>query len=133
MQHRTAAGLLVSVALMTTTLGWTTVSWGQAKIPRVGIITFFPIDDDATARLSLKPFRDMLTAQGWIEGKNVSLEYRSASSDPSRFAEAAAELREQSVFLNGTIDFMQIVADCRQEARRQLRSSGSGVKQSWSR
>jgi len=91
MQHRTAAGLLVSVALLTT-LGWTAVSWGQAKIPRVGIITFFPIDDDATARLSLKPFRDMLTAQGWIEGKNVSLEYRSASSDPSRFAEAAAEL-----------------------------------------
>ena len=34
----------------------------------------------------------MLDDRGWIEGKNVSFEYRSARGDPSQYAEAAAEL-----------------------------------------
>ena len=88
MKHRTAL-LLLSLALMTT-LALSTDSWGQAKTPRVGILTFFAISDDPTQQLWFKPFRRMLAEQGWIEGKNVSFEYRSAGSDPSRFAEAAA-------------------------------------------
>jgi len=40
----------------------------------------------------MEPFRRTLADRGRIEGKNVSFEYRSAHSEPSRFAEAAAEL-----------------------------------------
>jgi putative ABC transport system substrate-binding protein len=102
MKHRAAAVLLFSVVLMTT-LAWSTDSWGQEKIPRVGILTFFAISDDPTRDLWLTPFRRMLAEQGWIEGKNVSFEYRSAGSDPSRFAQAAADL----VRLNVDIIFAQ--------------------------
>jgi putative ABC transport system substrate-binding protein len=42
-------------------------------------------------------FRRNLADQGWIEGKNVSFEYRSANSDPSQFPGAAAELVEIKV------------------------------------
>ena len=91
MKHRTAAVLLFTVALLTS-LGWTDEGRGQAKIPRVEILSFDAVTVDATVGTWLEPFRGTLVDEGWIEGKNVSLEYRSAHNDPSRFAEAAAEL-----------------------------------------
>jgi putative ABC transport system substrate-binding protein len=39
----------------------------------------------------------MLAAQGFVEGKNVALEFRSARSDPAQLAEAAAELARLKV------------------------------------
>jgi putative ABC transport system substrate-binding protein len=88
MRDRTAAVLLLAL----TTLGWTGESSAQTKISRVGIPTLFAVTDDPTVGLWLEPFRRTLADQGWIEGKNVVLEYRSAGSDPTRFAEAASEL-----------------------------------------
>ncbi len=90
MKYRPAV-LLLTVALLST-LGWTGESWAQAKIPRVGILTFDAVTVDPTVGTWLEPFRRTLADEGWIEGKNVAIEYRSARSDPSRFAEAAAEL-----------------------------------------
>ncbi len=90
MKYRPAV-LLLTVALLST-LGWTGESWAQAKIPRVGILTFDAVTVDTTVGTWLEPFRRTLADEGWIEGKNVAIEYRSARSDPSRFAEAAAEL-----------------------------------------
>jgi putative ABC transport system substrate-binding protein len=40
----------------------------------------------------LQVSRRILAGEGWIEGKNVAFEYRSAHSDPSQFAETAVEL-----------------------------------------
>jgi putative ABC transport system substrate-binding protein len=91
MKHRTAAVLLLSVALLTT-IGWTEESWGQAKVARVGILTFDAVTVDPTVGSWLEPFRRTLADEGWIEGKNLSFEYRTARSDPSRYAEAAAGL-----------------------------------------
>jgi putative ABC transport system substrate-binding protein len=82
--------LLLTIALLTT-LGWTGESWGQAKIPRIGILSFGWGATDDVVRQRLEPFRRTLADQGWIEGKNVSFEYRS-TSDPSQLAEFAAEL-----------------------------------------
>jgi putative ABC transport system substrate-binding protein len=91
MRHGTAAVLLLAAALLTSP-GWNGETWAQAKIPRVGILTFDAVTVDPTVGTWLEPFRRTLADEGWIEGKNVSLEYRSARSDPSRFVEAAAEL-----------------------------------------
>ena len=91
MKNRVAAVLLVAVALLAT-LGWTGESWGQAKLPRIGILTFFAFTDDPTLGLWFEPFRRTLADQGWVEGKNVSFEYRSAYGNPPQFAEAAAEI-----------------------------------------
>ena len=90
MKYRIAAVLLLT-ALMVTSLVWTGESWAQAKIPRVGILSFRGTTDEEI-REWVKPFRRTLADQGWIEGKNVAFEYRGAQSDPSQPVEAAAEL-----------------------------------------
>ena len=71
MKHRTAAVLLLTVALLTT-LGWPGESWGQAKIPRVGILTFRQDLTGDQAKRWWEPFPRTLANQGWIEGQNVS-------------------------------------------------------------
>jgi putative ABC transport system substrate-binding protein len=53
------------------------------KIPRIGII-----DDSAL----WNPFRQALNDAGYIEGKTIAYEYRSAEGDPARLAGAAADL-----------------------------------------
>jgi putative ABC transport system substrate-binding protein len=78
--------LLLAVALLTS-LGWTEELLGQTKLPRVGILSF----QGLTSGPGIEPFRRTLADHGWIDGKNISLEYRGARSDPSQLAEAAAE------------------------------------------
>jgi putative ABC transport system substrate-binding protein len=91
-QNRVASVLFMASAVLTI-LGWTGEAWGQANLPRVGILTFSPITDDNTYwKAWVDLFRTNLAAQGWVEGKNVSFEYRNAHGDPSQFAEAAADL-----------------------------------------
>ena len=58
MKHRSAAELLLIVALLTS-LGWTEESWAQAKIARVGILSFdWRLTDDPKAMV--RPFRRTL-------------------------------------------------------------------------
>jgi putative ABC transport system substrate-binding protein len=47
--------------------------------------------DEATLRW-YEPFRRTLAQHGWIEGKNVSFEYRSARGAPPRLSEVVTEL-----------------------------------------
>ena len=90
MKNRVAAVLLVAVVLLAS-LGWTGESWGQAKLPRVGILNYGGTTDDEVKQW-VEPFRRKLADRGWIEGKQVAFEYRRAVGDPSQLAEAAAEL-----------------------------------------
>jgi putative ABC transport system substrate-binding protein len=92
MQHQVAALLLLAIALLISP-GWTGEVWGQTKLARVGILTFSAIDDDnAWWQTWMELIRHKLSDRGWIEGKNISFEYRNAHGDPSRFAEAAVAL-----------------------------------------
>jgi putative ABC transport system substrate-binding protein len=91
MKSRVAAVLLVAGLL--TTAGWTGKAWGQTTLPRVGILTFAALDDNnAWWKTWMELIRRGLADRGWIEGKNVSFEYRDAHGDPSRYAEAAEAL-----------------------------------------
>jgi putative ABC transport system substrate-binding protein len=58
---------------------------------RVGVLSFRGTTDDEVKEF-LKPFRRTLADQGWIEGQNVSFEYRTFLGDPSKRAEVAADL-----------------------------------------
>ena len=91
MKNRVAVVLFLAVALLSS-FGWTGESWGQAKLPRVGILSSFPIRDDPSLSKWFEPFRRKLADEGWIEGKNFLFNYPSAPNDPSRLAGAAAEL-----------------------------------------
>ena len=93
LKNRVATVLLLAASLLTT-LGWTGEAWGQEKLPRVGILTFASATDNPAWEIWFEPFRRTLADRGWIEGKNVAFEYRSAHSDPSQLPEAAAELVE---------------------------------------
>ena len=96
MQSRVTAVLVLSL-LALTSLSWTGEAWGQDRIARVGILSFFAVNEDPDKEPWVGPIRQKLAELGWVEGKNVSFEYRSAQSDPSKFAKAAKELIEREV------------------------------------
>ena len=96
MKNRVAAVLLLAGAMLNS-VGWTEQAWGQSTLPRVGILSFKVANDPEWDLIWMAPFRRELAVQGWIEGKTVSFEFRSALSDPSQFAKAAIELVELKV------------------------------------
>src|SRR5262249_16114516 len=55
----------------------------RSSRPRIGIIDDAPMWDD---------FRRALHDLGYVEGQNISFEYRVAQGEPVRLADAAAEL-----------------------------------------
>jgi ABC-type uncharacterized transport system substrate-binding protein len=71
--------------------GWPIVASAQQrppKIPRIGIIDDAPIWDH---------FRRGLRELGYVEGRDVTIEYRSSGGEPERLAAAAADLAKLSV------------------------------------
>ena len=80
--------LLVAAAALTIA-GWAGEAWSETNVKRVGMLSLFGRSDDASwDRLWMQRFRRHLAAQGWVEGKNVAFEYRSARGDPSQFPKA---------------------------------------------
>src|SRR4029079_17171885 len=63
----------------------------QSSSVHVGVLS---IDDKQPW---FAPFERTLAAHGWIPGKNVSLEYRNAGGDATRFEETARELVRSNV------------------------------------
>src|ERR1044071_1789704 len=66
------------------------------KVPRIGYLDFRSSD--------LKAFRQGLRDLGYVEGRNIAIEYRSAESDIDRLAPLAAELvrRKVDVIVTGS-------------------------------
>jgi putative ABC transport system substrate-binding protein len=61
----------------------------QAKVPRIGYVT--PTAADPTSP-RIKAFQQGLRELGYIEGKNIIVEYRFAEGNPERFPDLVAEL-----------------------------------------
>jgi putative tryptophan/tyrosine transport system substrate-binding protein len=79
--------------LILTTLFLATVNPTHAqqtgKVPRIGFL------DNSTASsmaVLLEAFRQELSKLGWIEGKNITIEYRFAEQKNERLPELAADL-----------------------------------------
>jgi len=68
---------------------------GQAQQPerirRVGVLLLWR-ENDPMARASVTAFAQAIGRFGWIEGKNVRIDYRFAAGDPTLFKTYAAEL-----------------------------------------
>jgi putative tryptophan/tyrosine transport system substrate-binding protein len=61
------------------------------KVPRIGLLLFASADDAAYAKL-IEAFRRGLRDLGYVEGRNVMIEYRFAGNTHERLAQLAAEL-----------------------------------------
>ena len=64
------------------------------KVPRIGVLDFFPSSSSADF---LEPFRNGLAERGYIDGRNIQVEYRSAEQSSDRAAELAADYVRQEV------------------------------------
>src|SRR5215831_19206470 len=62
---------------------------GDGKVPRIGYLDFRSSD--------LKAFRQGLRELGYVEGRNIAIEYRSAEEELGRLAPLAAELAHLKV------------------------------------
>lgn len=61
----------------------------RSSSPRIGILSGFANDGENDVRMV--PFREALRDLGWIEGRNITLDYRQ-SNDPARLDGIAQEL-----------------------------------------
>ena len=61
------------------------------RMRRVGVLSGFPADyPEMVARMAT--FRQAMQEQGWSEGRNLQIDYRSAGADAARIKFYAAEL-----------------------------------------
>ena len=64
----------------------------QAKrVPRVGVLMPFS-KDDQIARGDVTAFAQALGRLGWVDGRNIQIDYRFAANDPALFKTYASEL-----------------------------------------
>jgi putative ABC transport system substrate-binding protein len=96
MNNRFAAVLFLAGSVLTGS-AWTGQVWAQEKLARIGVLTTWSIADNPSWEQFLGVFRGALADRGWVEGQNLSFEFRSANNDPSLLAPAAAELVEIKV------------------------------------
>jgi len=61
------------------------------RVRRVGVLIAFPENDPITQAL-VTAFAQALARLGWIEGKNIRIDYRFAAGDAALFKTYAAEL-----------------------------------------
>jgi putative tryptophan/tyrosine transport system substrate-binding protein len=66
----------------------------KPPMPVIGILTTASAEANNTR---LRAFREGLGATGYVEGQNVSIEYRWAEADSGRLPELAAQLVHQQV------------------------------------
>jgi hypothetical protein len=87
-ENRKWAGVLAIFVLLMACVG---IAHAQqaGKVPRIGFLS--PFSPSATA-LWLEAFRQGLRDLGWVEGKNISIEYRYAEGRNERLPDLAADL-----------------------------------------
>ena len=66
----------------------------QTKVPRIG---FLVVGSPASVSSRIEAFRQGLRERGYVEGKNIVVEYRYGDGKPDRMAEQAAYLVQQKV------------------------------------
>jgi putative ABC transport system substrate-binding protein len=91
-----------------TLLGGTALAWPLAghaqQPPRIGVLTPFN-DRDTEGQSRVSAFREALREAGWVDGRNIRIEYRWAAGDPDRIRAYAAEivgLAPEAILANST-------------------------------
>jgi putative ABC transport system substrate-binding protein len=92
-------------------IGWPLAARAQQAIRRIGVLTFLA-EEDKESQTRLTAFGEALARLGWLDGRNVVIEYRWANGDPVRAQTHAKELIALSpdVFLVGGSTAMRVLA-----------------------
>jgi putative tryptophan/tyrosine transport system substrate-binding protein len=88
-----AVEFIVTLALSMLVTPPTVTTQPRSEVPRIGILT--PAAEASTP--VWEAFRQGLRDLGYVEGKNIGLEYRFAAGKPERLSELAAELVRDKV------------------------------------
>src|SRR5215471_11772758 len=87
-QNRKWLGLSI-IAFVLVVTGAVAKAQQPGKVPRIG---FLDSSNASGSAVLIDTFRQELSKLGWIEGKNITIEYRFAEQKPERLPELAAEL-----------------------------------------
>ena len=81
------------IAMLGAATAWPLAAAAQQpeRIRRIGVLLGFPENQPFTQAI-VKAFRQALERYGWIERKNISIDYRFASGDPALYRAYAGEL-----------------------------------------
>lgn len=81
------------IAVLAAAAGWPLAGYAQQpeRLRRVGVLIAFP-ENNPSAQHYVTAFTQALGRFGWIEDKNIRIDYRFASGDPTLFKAYAAEL-----------------------------------------
>lgn len=85
---RRAATIVFGLSLLLTA-SFTTAAQQAAKVYRIGYLSYLGCSEDPFLK---GPFRQGLRDVGYVEGRNVVIECRSAPGKPDRYPDLAAEL-----------------------------------------
>jgi len=100
MKRREFIGLLGCTAVAVAP--FTAIAQQQSgKIPRIGFLT---LKTDRSVSTQIDAFRQGLQDLGWIEGKNISIDFRDAEANSDRLRALAAELVNLNVDIIVTVD-----------------------------
>ena len=75
-------------------LCWSAGAQQTTKIPKIAYLA--TASSEASGAL-VEAFRQGLRAHGWVEGQNITIEYRYAEGNPDRLREHAGELLRSNV------------------------------------
>jgi putative ABC transport system substrate-binding protein len=73
------------ISLVGAAAAWPLAARAQqpAGMRRIGVLTAFA-ENDAEAQANITAFRQSLEKVGWIEGRNLAIDYRWGDADPER-------------------------------------------------
>src|SRR5215470_17523117 len=91
------------ITLVGTAVAWPVVARGQQseQMRRFGVLMLFAKDNPET-QARITAFLQGLQKLGWIEGRNLQIEYRWGSGDPQKAATELVGLSPDVIFANST-------------------------------